>query len=184
MSSNPDHVEWAEPPTKTSTLILKICAFGAAAFVGAGLLGILIYILFFRKGHLQRKATRREEEVSCSSNFPLNQSTKLFVRPKILRTVFFPYLSTMVLERYQRKSLLPLPLPKNGTSGLVLPAIPTPQTTTPTLSILSVTVTQNQLLRPDALLSITHEPTEIPRATPELAGALMLLSILPPLPRP
>jgi hypothetical protein len=174
MSSNPDHVEWAEPPTKTSTLILKICAFGAAAFVGTGLLGLLIYILFFRKGHRQRKTARREEEVFCS-NFPLNESAKLFVRPKILRMVFFPYLGTMVSERCQRKSTLFLPLSKNNASGIVLPVIPTPDMTTLTLPILSATVTQIQMFRPDALLSINHEPLVIPLVTPGLAGALMSL---------
>lgn len=77
MSSDTDHVEWAAPLTKTNTLVIKICAFGTAALVGTVLLGIVIYVFFFRKGYLQRKAARKEEEVRyslTSSSSPLNVS--------------------------------------------------------------------------------------------------------------
>lgn len=78
MSSDSDHIEWAAPLTKTNTLVIKICAFGTAAVVGTIFLGILIYLLFFRKGHLQRKAARKEEVVCCSFNPLLMFNNLLF----------------------------------------------------------------------------------------------------------
>jgi len=63
MSSDADNSGWAAPLTKSGSLVIKIFAFGAAGLVGSTLLGIIIYLLFFKKRHLERKAARTEEEV-------------------------------------------------------------------------------------------------------------------------
>ena len=54
-----------KPISKGETLAAKFYAFGATAIVITGLICLGIYVKFYRKGHLARKAARYEEEVRC-----------------------------------------------------------------------------------------------------------------------
>jgi len=67
MSTNDDSA-WATPLTNNNKLVIKIFTFGMAALVGSSILGFAIYYVFFRKGHRERKAARKEEVVCSPDN--------------------------------------------------------------------------------------------------------------------
>ncbi|KAF8239464.1 hypothetical protein L208DRAFT_1374628 [Tricholoma matsutake] len=112
MSSDSDHIEWAAPLTKTNTFVIKICAFGTAAVVGTIFLGILIYLLFFRKGHLQRKAARKEE-VAKNLEKGILPTSKYYGIGKVPKKKYTPPPPTV--KRYSKARAVSTPEPEKYT---------------------------------------------------------------------
>jgi hypothetical protein len=54
-----------QPLSETTSLSLKFYTFGSMAIVISGIIGLGVYIVFFRKKHLAKKEIRLEKEVCC-----------------------------------------------------------------------------------------------------------------------
>ena len=66
IANDPD--PWhAAPLTKGSKLAIKLYVFGAAGLVGALALALLIYVVFFRRKHGERKIARAIADVRFAS---------------------------------------------------------------------------------------------------------------------
>jgi hypothetical protein len=52
--------------SNTATFVVKFGIFGTLAVVLSSAIGFGVYLIFFKKKHLERKVARREEVVCCS----------------------------------------------------------------------------------------------------------------------